>query len=336
MKKPNRRRWTQIRVNFNGVSFEAHDVSFENDIKRIFSLIECGNYNEALDFLDDLPIMDDIRSCNTFNDYELIERLYPHKYPELCHMRASILTRLERDFEAIEWYQKAINADPNAAEPLADKAGCHYRLGDFNAAFECSKKAVAISANDPLAWEWMASSLRANGQNEQAINALNLGINSTERHPSLLLAKASILAEENYFKEALQLTEEVLSQNPDNETALYNSGLYLCIDGRPKDALEQFLKCLKLNKEAARGYIWREIGVTLAVLNKSDAEDALLKALDYFPGDETITKVLCAYYLRKGEPQKTKIYLNRALQINPQSEELTSLKNEVLRQVNEK
>jgi tetratricopeptide (TPR) repeat protein len=327
MAEPNRRRWTFTHYGSDGF----RSISLEKDLQTAKLLVDDGRCREGLELLDNSDFMQVIRVCESPGMLESFDDADQKYYAVFCHTRASILTRMGKDAEAAEWYQRAINARPNDAEPWSDKAGCHYRLGQYELAIECARSATKASDRDELAWQWWAEALRAIGDDVQALDVLDRGLKVIKNSGRLLTDKASLIAGKGCFQEAVELTEIVLRNNPNNAAVWFNQGVYLCMLGNYKKALEAFRHAIEL--APAEGFYWQQFGITLAVLGQPEAEEALKEALRLLPGDEAATMVLSAFYGARGEPKKSLPYIERALLVNPASKELLNLKEEMLRQI---
>jgi tetratricopeptide (TPR) repeat protein len=319
MAHPNRRRWTMITADDTGII----DISQVSDVTSAIMVAEAGRYQDALNLLDQLDSYD---------------------RPDLCHARASILTHLGRDSEAVGWYQRTIDAVPLRPEPWADKAGCHYRLQQYGEAILCAEQAVKLLPEDEIAWLWMAKAYHALGQNKVALGTVDRAPQKVKQSVHILLEKASLLAEasmagdERSLTAAIQLTKEVIKQNPDCDAAWYNQGVYFGMCGEYQKALEAFHQAKNHCPDDKTGDIWREIGVTYLLLDPScpDAEMALKEALKRIPGDEVATLNLGVFYLLKNDIQKVLKLLDRALHLNPFSEPLRDLREKVAQQMSSK
>jgi tetratricopeptide (TPR) repeat protein len=273
-----------------------------------------------------------VRICDSPSMLESLDDFDRQYYAVFCHARASILTYMGKDAEAAEWYQRTINAKPNDAEPWSDKAGCHYRLGQYELAIECARKAAEANPQDELAWRWWVKALRAMGDDTQAFKIVDNGLKAITNSGNLLLSKASLLAGRGHFAEAVEITEQVLKSSPNDAAAWYNRGVYLGMLGNHEKALDAFRRATEL--APTDEIYWRELAIMLAVLDRPEAETALQEALRLLPGDENATMVLSSLYRARGEPQKSLPYIERALLADPNSEALLDLKEEVIRQLN--
>jgi tetratricopeptide (TPR) repeat protein len=66
--------------------------------------------------------------------------------------KASALSSLQRDNEALECFNKVIEIDPDNFFAWSNKASILFSLDKMDKALECCNKALEINTTEPLAW----------------------------------------------------------------------------------------------------------------------------------------------------------------------------------------
>jgi tetratricopeptide (TPR) repeat protein len=306
----NRRRWFSIVYDNGGV----RDKSTLEDAQRVKGLFDDGRYDETLDMLEKLDPRGEI--------------------PQHCHLRGSAFTHLDDDEAALVWYEKASALDEGASEPLADMAGCHFRLGHVEAARVSAEQALQRSTQDSVAWEWKARALAALGDQRAVLDTLQEGILRVPKPVNLLLMKAHVLADMQRLPEAVAALDEALAVQPGNATAWHNRGLYSLEQNNLGEGLEALREAVKL--AADQGLAWRDLGTACVLASATglpspgEAERALEEALRLLPGEEIATLLLAKLYLAAGERARAMALVSRALVVHPSSSALREIENQVL------
>jgi tetratricopeptide (TPR) repeat protein len=159
-------------------------------------------------------------------------------------------------FEAISWYDKAIEMDPNYPKAWSNKGLTLGSLGGYKEAIACFDKALELDPNYPKAWSNKGLALGGLGRHEEAIKYFDKAI---ELDPNNTIAwdnKGFVLGSLGRYKEAIKYHDEAIAIDPNYPKAWYNKGLAFGRLGRYKEAIACFDKALELdpNMTDARKY----------------------------------------------------------------------------------
>jgi eukaryotic-like serine/threonine-protein kinase len=132
--------------------------------------------------------------------------------------KAYSLSNLGQLEEAVLWYNKALEADPENADAWNNKGACQHKLGRFEEASQSFRRALAFDK-----------------QNASALRNLGSALTSLGRHA-----------------EALDALKKAASLEPSNEPVWLNIGLVEERLGRTSDALASFRSYLAKHPNGAR------------------------------------------------------------------------------------
>jgi tetratricopeptide (TPR) repeat protein len=212
--------------------------------------------------------------------FELAETYY---YIGLDHLLS------DEDDKALINFDKAIRMKDDYALAYHDRAGIKRRIGDFNGALYDYKTAVSITEHFPLAYNNMGSVKMVLGDFDGAIADFSKAIEqnpgyflaynnrgyahyqlgkldtamvdflkATELKPDFMearLNKSSVFAKRSEHKQALELLNGIIEENP-MEGALYlNRGLVKEMTGDVIGACDDWTKAFELGEERASEYI---------------------------------------------------------------------------------
>jgi tetratricopeptide (TPR) repeat protein len=330
----------QVRVDEEPHEFVVKNISEQQYLDRIQLLIKAGTYQDALSGLDEYPTVRRALECEA----EGIAWAMGDGVAHLFQLRGAILSFLRNYAEAIYWYDKVLssNSYDKACELWADKGICHYELRDYDKAMECAEKALAMNINEERGWTVLIRSLYYSSKHQAAFEAGHRAIEAIGGQPSLLLALASLSAEEHRFEDALALNFAALKKLPVDErcSALFNRGLYLNCLGRHQEAVEALRAALATCRDdnhaqngSMKAEIWRQIGLSFQFsgdLAHPDAEEALKNVLRLRPGDEVASCLLARIDMDKGAFDVALKWIESALRICPELEGLAAMRAKIL------
>ena len=171
------------------------------------------------------------------------------KKPEIFYIQANIHKQLKKYDSAINYFEEAIQLNPNFSEAYNNLGNTKKRIGKIDEAISCFEKAIKLKENNIQAY-------------------LNL---------------ANIYKENKYFKELIAIYEKILSFNQNDIKTLYNLGsahLFLGDISKGKNYFEKIIKINKNHIPSYRNYISvtkiktkDEIFKQLELLNEDDFSD---------------------------------------------------------------
>lgn len=211
---------------------------------------------------------------------EIIEGRLDAAYPKILYLLdqdpnnyfylylfASYYSKRENLGAAILAYEKAIGLYPNFSECINNVGGCYRKLGYFDKAIDCFKKAVEIGRTDKFKHDFGS---KANQFLADYIS--NLGSSNVARHAADLAL--------GYFEEALAL-------NPECENAKWNKSLVLLEKGDYENGFINYDFGDRRNSKRDRNYtpgkpetlVWGgEKGKTVVVYGEQGIGDEIMFA----------------------------------------------------------
>jgi tetratricopeptide (TPR) repeat protein len=154
---------------------------------------------------------------------------------QMALLRAQVLNELGFN----EVAERAFEQLPNEPNLVKAKADYYLKHGKEAKARQTIEELLAANPKDADAAIWLSRILVPKGELDEAIRrfdgVLKLDIEAADRE-RLMLAKASLLADQKKMDEAKKLTDEVLKQNQGNLDAHYLMGNMLLGTGKSEEA----------------------------------------------------------------------------------------------------
>lgn len=239
--------------------------------------------------------------------------------------KAYLLFTPEGYGEAVTWYQKAIEADPQYAVAYAalsetwSKWG-HYKeqVGEsaqqeYEQAFNSSSKAIQINPDLPEAQRsfGLASSVLGKPGREQALRkAIEINPNDAETWLDLWRATGNSQDPDHlYLRKALDLDPDLLAARNDR-------GAALLAQDRTEEAIQEFRAALKINPENDLARI--NLGSALADLEQyGEAVPAFQEVLKRNPKNFPALIALGDALYFQDQYEQAVVTFQQALQVNP-------------------
>ena len=261
----------------SGLKFlKKHPKNYQLIYSIGLSYLNLQNYTEAEKYFDKL--------------------LYVHKKPEIFYIQANIYKQLKKYDSAINYFEKAIQLNPNFSEAYNNLGNTKKRVGKINEAITCFEKAIQLKENNIQAY-------------------LNL---------------ANIYKENKYFKELIKIYEKILSFNQNDTKTLYNLGSTYLFLGDISKGKSYFEKIIKINKNHIPSYR-NYISVTKIVKNDEIFKQLEILNEDIFSDDD---KVLFYDALSKGyfDQEKNQLafkYLEKSNSLKKKNSKFSFEKTEI-------
>lgn len=156
--------------------------------------------------------------------------------------------------EAIEYYNRALDIDPNNAIALYYIGDALDNLGHHEMALEYYDKALKIDPRNSNIWNNRGLALDNLGRYEEALECYNKALKIKPNDDRVLYNKAIALRKLRRYKEALKCYDKALEINPNDADIWNNKGVVFNELKQYKKAIECFNKALKIdpNHEKAR------------------------------------------------------------------------------------
>ena len=155
------------------------------------------------------------------------------------------------------------------------------------------------------------------GNLDEAIAFMEGVIRKIPDNPEFYLYLGTFYEEKEDFRQAIDYLKKGIELDPNNSKLHFRLGVAYDKWGRKKDSIETMRRTIELDPKDARalnylGYTYADLGQNL-----DEAENLILKALEYKPHDGYITDSLGWIYFKKGLFEKAAEYLQKAAGLVP-------------------
>ena len=262
-----------------------------------------------------------------------------------------IAQRMSEFDRARNYFQRAIELEPQNHSYLAALAEIFSQMGDTARAIDCWQKVIHLNPTKAVAYYNLANLYYANDKSHQAEKnyrrALKINSDLVEAHYNL----GNLFLDQKRYPEASDAYLEALVHRPDCVEAHFNLGIVLMEQRRFEEAIDRFNKVIGINPSAVAAYynmgcIFLELNnfekaalsyqqavalkpdfveaynnlgnACLEIKRKEEAEQCFRKAIalkpDYADGHYNLGKVLQERF----EFEAALDCYRRALEINPE------------------
>ena len=193
----------------------------------------------------------------------------------MAHAAFSLcLASLEKFDDAEAAARQAIHLQPDSAfsyYALAQVLNERHRLREAAAAIH---EAVRLDPDDADYWALMASVRGQQSHWHEALQAADAGLQHDPTHPGCINMRALCLQMTGRGAESVAASDAALARDPENPQSHYTRGLALLEAGRRHEAMYHFKECLRLepNFQPARE------GIVLALKSANPLYRPILKA----------------------------------------------------------
>ncbi len=217
---------------------------------------------------------------------------------DLRVLLASVLLSTGKFNEAQAQYQQLIDRNPKSAEIQALMGQSYQFKGETGKAIEYYRASVALNGEDPASAGALAHMLEVSGKKQEALEAYRKAIRLAPDQPILLNNLAYLLTENgSNLEEAEKLVQEALRKQPENMFFLDTLGT-IYLKRKQFDAATQVFTRLK----------------------------------GKHPDDPTVLYHSASALIGKGEREKARLDLERALSKNPAADVASQIR-ELLRSI---
>jgi tetratricopeptide (TPR) repeat protein len=255
------------------------------------------------------------------------ELLEQHRYPEaraalerivaaepknaaaIFYLGRSIEPRADAEAlpEALKWYEKAVELEPNNPVYLARYGGASLLLASRTTSYgaatrgrDAMEKAIKLNPDDIEARAGLMQFYQRApwplGSNSKAVAQLE-EIRKRDPDRATVLTVTLKTAEKD-FTGAFNLCDQILAKKPDDYTALYQYGRTAALSGQNlRRGAECLRKCLTLNQPGpsapSASHAWNRLGdVEVKLSHPAEARLAYEKAINLDPTNKTAAESL--------------------------------------------
>ncbi len=239
-----------------------------------------------------------------------------------------VCDKLRKTDEALECYDKALAITPDVAQCHFNKGLLLYKRFRFAEAYECFKRADELEPNNWLTEFQVGCSLQETKRYDESLAYFEKARQKNPENPRILCGMGMSLIRKYKYQEGLKLVAEAVNKEPENVTFLFNYAFALKENGKKREAKAAFEKALELdpnNLEALLG-----LGRLLTELGDYDTcRELFQKAIDLKPDYyAAYASMGISYY--KSSARKSVEWFDKALEINPEADDVYSLKGYAL------
>lgn len=242
---------------------------------------------------------------------------------------------LSKDYEnAVRWYDRAIQENPNDPVLYNNQGLALQRLGKLHEALRCFNRATELDDKYLLPWINKGNVLSELRRYNEAMQCYDKAIEIDPNDASAWNNKGNLSAILGRYDEANTYFEKALQSLPEYASAWNNKGDALNHLGQYAEAKTCFEKALEVSAASNRierelGYgnttdishesiAWNGIGYALAYLHESDeALKSFVKALEIDPRNALAWYNKAVHLVRVQEYEKAVQAYNEALKLDP-------------------
>ena len=171
--------------------------------------------------------------------------------------------------EAISKYDEALSINPQCKEAYFNKGLCYQSLNDNNKALECFGLALGVDQNYLPAIIGQGNSQLRLGDKEGALGYFDQALGIDPNSALALSGKSICLQQLDNKEEVNEIINKQINENTEDYIPYLLKGNMLKDEQKYEDAIENYQKCLKLNKNCAEAYY--NIALCEASLGQNDA-----------------------------------------------------------------
>lgn len=212
---------------------------------------------------------------------------------------------------------RALQAHPDDAQALANRALARRALGDLSGAAQDLQRAVQVEPGVVRVWQVLAQVLSVLGRVDQAVDAARAAVRLQPDDPAGLDILATTLHATGQAQEAQRTFQRVLALDPRHASAHLHLGLMAQEQGAHRLAASHLGAAVGLAPEVVPA--WLSLARSLRELGRYDkAVEVLVQARQHHPQAADLHAEEGQVWLRAGQPQQARASLEAALDLDPQ------------------
>jgi len=225
---------------------------------------------------------------------------------------------------AIVYYSKALQIEPNYAQASYNMGLSLDKLGRFQEAIQYYLNTIEISPHFIKAYNNLGNAKFRQGEIEDAeayyLKALEINPKFADAHFNL----GNILNQNGKIDEAISHYLQAIQINPYFVQPYVNLGIVLANQGKVDKAITYFSKAIQIDPNFPDAYY--NLGISLLQKNKLDeAITQFAKVIEITPNDADAHYNLGNICMKQGNVQQAVIHYKKALQIRPDWKEVENL-----------
>jgi tetratricopeptide (TPR) repeat protein len=218
--------------------------------------------------------------------------------------------------EAEAEMRTAVGLDAHAVAPRLFLARILQMSGRPNDAEKIYIDLKKIAPNDPQAYQALGLFYCSSGQKEMALAEFRSLLASKPKDATVRANLTEVLIDLNHTKEARDLNQELLHQNPGNPQALLADGRLLLADSKYQEAAAALQNATQSDPNCARCYYF--LGAAQAAIGHNDlAKGSLARARQLAPQMSEATLMLAQLDMRGGDADEAFKLADSILKADP-------------------
>lgn len=238
----------------------------------------------------------------------------PKTYKPLAALAATYVS-MNKTEEAIEVVSNVVTKYPDNLSVINLLGKLYLKNNNKDKAEQLLQDAVTAKPEIPASYFNLASLYMAFKQTDKAVNALKTGIVKTgKKNEGLKFMLATVYQYSNKVTEAIELYEELLSENPDRIAVANNLALLLVADPSNKSNMDRALNLIEPMESTNNPYLLDTVGwVKLQAGQVDTAIRALQQAASKLPKVGEVQYHLGMAYYRRKDIVSARQYLEQAV-----------------------
>jgi len=233
---------------------------------------------------------------------------------EGAYLKASKFIADGKIDDALQQYKLAITADPKYADALADCGTALALKGDWKAAADMQKRAIAVNPTDALYHVNYARILDKLGDADGSLQELNTAYRLNPKDTSVLMALSKKTLAAGQAKESVRYVEEAVDLYPARSDLRERLSYALMKNGDVDQSAAQAKEAVKLDPKSASAHI--TLGSALLVQGYVvPAVNAYKDAAKLSPNDSNVHFLLSRAMEKSGDKDGAIAELNQFLQL---------------------
>jgi protein O-GlcNAc transferase len=203
-----------------------------------------------------------------------------------CYNLGNVLKEQDNLTEAVSFFQKALEINPNYTEAHNNMGNTFKDQGRLDEAISCFQKALKINPNLVEVYNNLGNTFKDQGRLDEAISCFQKVLEIKPNYAEAYNNMGNMLMGQGNLAEAVYYYQKALEINPNLAEAYYNFGNALKDQNRLTEALSSYQKALEINPDYTEAFsmLFHQLQRTCDWLKLKDMISKLdmftLKALD--------------------------------------------------------
>ena len=247
--------------------------------------------------------------------------------PRLLAMQARLLWLADRPEAATAIARQAVEAHPESPDAWLARADIARREGDVATTYTAYGKGLILNPGDDRAWYGRAVADAEREYVEAARAGLDRALDLNPGGPGYRGERGSLETFANEFSAAEADFQAALSASPADYISRTGLGLLRLKQGRPAQALEEFLKAGVMEPRYARAHVFAAVAY-YQLAYRRQAEEELVRARELDPRDPLPALLQAVIRADRQEPAAAIEAAREALALMPYLKSLNQVAND--------